>query len=174
MNIVLKSKRFNTQQQWVEVWDNIEKYVTRAEMESAEQAVLADMKEKLSAFKKPIYGYSAGKDSIVLAELCRKADVDVGVMSITGLEYPAFDRWARENKPSGVEIISTGQDLEWLGSHPSCFLRHRGVNSDMQTRLNRQIQHRFYDKVGADVILLGRRKADGNYGGRNRSNIYIP
>lgn len=172
MNRIIGRKKFSKHEDWLKVYKNPEAYVSLAEVQEAEAAALKDIKSKLQRFSKPIYGYSGGKDSIVLAELCRKAGVNVGVMSITELEYPAFDKWVREHIPANVKLISTGQDLDWLKKHPKRFLYKKEDRTDVQSPENRKIQHRFYDEYGADVILLGRRKADGNFSGKNGSNIY--
>lgn len=64
------------------------------------------------------YAWSAGKDSLVLGEICEKAGIDQSVLVRCNLEYPAFIAWIEQNKPSGLEIINTGQDMEWLKKHP--------------------------------------------------------
>lgn len=167
----LGRKQSSKNADWLEVYRNIERYVSLEEVLEAEERTLAEMTRILSGYKRPIYAYSAGKDSIVLAELCRKAGVDVGVMSITSLEYPEYQKWIDEHAPKGVEMVNTGQDLEWLSRNLHWFLPLKD-DPDRQSPVNIRIQHNFYDSHGADIILLGRRKADGNYVGRNGSNIY--
>ena len=43
---------------------------------------------------------------------------DQSVLVRCNLEYPAFIAWIEQNKPSGLEVVNTGQDMEWLKKHP--------------------------------------------------------
>lgn len=168
---VLGRKYSNTNEEWLEVFNNIERYISYDEVQRAKERALKEMAATMAEFKNPIYAYSGGKDSIVLADLCMQVGVKTGVMSITELEYPAFRQWIEKNVPDGVELVSTGQDLQWLAKHPDRFLCYWD-GGDKQSPVNIGVQHSFYDKSGADVILLGRRKADNNYVGKGGSNIY--
>lgn len=171
MKIVLKRKQNSSNADWLRVFRNIEKYVSRTEVEAAADKTMSEMSRTLSEYRRPIYAYSGGKDSIVLADLCRNVGVNVGVMAVTGMEYPAFERWLAKNLPQGVRTVSTGQTLEWLKMHPERFIFQPAAGTDKQIPINIGVQHKFYDAYGADVILLGRRKADGNHIGFGR-NIY--
>ena len=67
--------------------------------------------------KRAAYAYSAGKDSIVLADLCEKAGISRGYFAYCDLDYPEVISWVRENKPAGVVMMRTGYGLDWLYQH---------------------------------------------------------
>lgn len=166
----LGMKQSSNNDDWLDVYYHIEDYVSKEEVKEAAERTINEIKRTTFNYHNPIFAYSGGKDSIVLADLCDKADIHVGVMSITEMEYPAFNKWLEVNCPNGVHLVSTKQNLDWLAKHQDRFLP-RKEDVDKQSPINIGVQHDFYDKYGADVILLGRRKADGNYVGRG-GNFY--
>lgn len=156
---------------WVEAIEKIESLVSLEELDALADSTIADIREKTSG-KTAAYAWSAGKDSIVLGALCEAAGVTDCMMGICNLEYPAFVEWATSNKPDKCEIINTGQDLAWLSKHPEMLFPQ---DSSTAARWFAIVQHRaqmqYFKAHGLDVIILGRRRADGNYVGRG-SNIY--
>ena len=102
---------------WKNALDHIEEAVSKKELDSLVKKTVKDIKEKCKG-KKAAYAWSAGKDSLVLGEICEKAGIDQSVLVRCNLEYPAFIAWIEQNKPSGLEVINTGQDMEWLKKHP--------------------------------------------------------
>lgn len=102
---------------WKEALLHIEDTVSKKELDSLVKKTVKDIKEKCKG-KKAAYAWSAGKDSLVLGEICEKAGIDQSVLVRCNLEYPAFIDWIEQNKPSGLEIVNTGQDIEWLKKHP--------------------------------------------------------
>lgn len=132
MKIALKRKQNSSNADWLRVFRNIEKYVSRTEVEAAADKTMSEMTCTLSEYRRPIYAYSGGKDSIVLADLCRNAGINVGVMAVTGMEYPTFERWLAKNLPQGVRTVSTGQTLDWLTMHPERFIFQSASGTDKQ------------------------------------------
>jgi hypothetical protein len=123
VNKVLKTKlaKGNSNSLWQEVFDNIEDYVSKKEVESFASDTISDIRSTIKG-KKSAYGWSAGKDSIVLDDLCRKAGMKKSVMAMTQLEFPAFVNWVLANKPEGCEIRITHHNLKWLAQHQSSML----------------------------------------------------
>lgn len=156
---------------WLEAVENIEAAVSRQELDALVDATVEDIRAKTSG-KSAAYAWSAGKDSIVLGKLCEMAGVTSSMIGVCNLEYPAFMKWVDENKPEGCEVINTGQDLEWLSKHPEMLFPQ---NSTTAARWFSIVQHRaqreYFAAHDLDIIILGRRRADGNYVGR-KSNIY--
>ena len=101
---------------WKNALDHVEETVSKKELDSLVKKTVKDIKEKRKG-KKAAYAWSAGKDSLVLGEICEKAGIDQSVLVRCNLEYPAFIAWIEQNKPSGLEVINTGQDMEWLKKH---------------------------------------------------------
>ena len=95
---------------WKNALDHIEETVSKKELDSLVKKTVKDIKEKCKG-KKAAYAWSAGKDSLVLGEICEKAGIDQSVLVRCNLEYPAFIAWIEQNKPSGLEIVNTGQAI---------------------------------------------------------------
>lgn len=155
---------------WKEALLHIEDTVSKKELDSLVKKTVKDIKEKCKG-KKAAYAWSAGKDSLVLGEICEKAGIDQSVLVRCNLEYPAFIDWIEQNKPSGLEIVNTGQDIEWLKKHPDMLFPDKSNKAAQWFHIvQHRGQERYYKEHQLDMLLLGRRKADGNYVGKG--NIY--
>ena len=77
---------------WKNALDHIEETVSKKELDSLVKKTVKDIKEKCKG-KKAAYAWSAGKDSLVLGEICEKAGIDQSVLVRCNLEYPAY-RWS--------------------------------------------------------------------------------
>jgi 3'-phosphoadenosine 5'-phosphosulfate sulfotransferase (PAPS reductase)/FAD synthetase len=156
---------------WIEAMEGIEERVLPKEIEALAATTVEDIKRK-TAGKFAAYAWSGGKDSIVLGKLCEMAGVTASMIGVCNLEYPAFMDWIDENKPENCEVINTGQNLDWLSKHPEMLFPQDSVTA---ARWFSIVQHRaqreYFKRHGLDIIILGRRRADGNYVGR-KSNIY--
>lgn len=156
---------------WLEAVAKIEELVSRADLDALVEKTVADIREVTSG-KSAAYAWSAGKDSIVLSKICEMAGITACMIGVCDLEYPAFMEWVNANKPAGCEVINTGQNLEWLAKHPEMLFPR---DSSTAARWFQIVQHRaqreYFKRHSLDMIILGRRRADGNYVGR-KSNIY--
>ena len=154
---------------WKNALDHIEETVSKKELDSLVKKTVKDIKEKCKG-KKAAYAWSAGKDSLVLGEICEKAGIDQSVLVRCNLEYPAFIAWIEQNKPSGLEVINTGQDMEWLKKHPDMLFPDKSNKAAQWFHI---VQHRgqarYYKEHQLEILLLGRRKADGNYVGKDNA-----
>lgn len=157
--------------EWIAAMANIENAISRDEIEELAGQTVEDIRTKTGG-KKAAYAWSGGKDSIVLGKLCENAGVDDCMIGVCNLEYPAFMDWVQKNKPAKCEVINTGHDLEWLAEHPEMLFPQ---NSQTAAHWFSIVQHRaqrdYFKAHGLDMIILGRRRADGNYVGR-KTNIY--
>ena len=83
------------------------------------------------------------------------------------LEYIAFLDWVEEHKPEKLEVINTGQNMEWLLKHEQMLFPQ---NSTLAAQWFHIVQHRgqakYYKAKSLDMLLLGRRRSDGNYVGK--------
>lgn len=156
---------------WLETVEKIEELVRRSDLDALVDKTVADIRAVTSG-KSAAYAWSAGKDSIVLGKICEMAGITACMIGVCDLEYPAFMEWVNANKPDECEVINTGQDLEWLTKHPEMLFPQ---NSATAARWFQIVQHRaqkeYFKRRNLDMIILGRRRADGNYVGCN-SNIY--
>lgn len=168
---MLGKKQRVTNEAWIEVLEKIEQLVTKEELDEKVRQTVEEIKAKAEG-KNAAFAWSAGKDSLVLEQICYMAGINSCVLVISNLEYKAFLEWVEAHKPADLEIINTGQDLEWLAKHQQMLFPQ---NSQIASQWFHIVQHRgqakYYKAKDLDVLLLGRRRADGNYVGKG-SNIY--
>ena len=156
---------------WLNAMKHIEELVPKSELDERVGQTVKDIMATTNG-KKAAVAWSGGKDSLVLADVCRQAGIEDSVLVVSNLEYSAFTEWVDRNKPPKLEIINTGQDIEWLVKHPQMLFPQ---DSNTAAQWFHIVQHRgqakYYKAHELDMILLGRRRADGNYIGKG-SNIY--
>lgn len=171
MEVVLGRKQAIKNEDWIEAVARIEELVPREELDELVAATIEEIRLQTEG-KKAAYAWSGGKDSLVLGEICQTAGIAECMLAVCDLEYPAFMTWTEEHKPAGLEVINTGQNLEWLKKHPEMLFPQ---DSKTASRWFSIVQHRaqakYYKEQNLDLILLGRRRADGNYCGKG-GNIY--
>ena len=155
---------------WLDAAARIEELVSRDELDAATAAALAEIRAVTDG-KKAAYAWSGGKDSLVIAQMCRDLGITDSVFVHTELEYPVFLTWCLENKPEGCEVINTGQNLDWLCKHPVMLFPDKSpVISRWFEIVQRTGIRRYFNAHNLDIIVAGHRKADGNFVGRG-SNI---
>lgn len=120
------------------------------------------------------YAWSAGKDSQALRVVCEAAGVRDCVFGMTaGLEYPAMLRFVTENMPEGLTVDLAPLDLDWLARNPEMLFPRTAAIAGRWFKL---IQHRAQDRYARarrlDRIILGRRRADGNFVGPPGQDTY--
>ena len=158
---------------FIRLWDNIEKVISRDECERMVYEAAMDIKSKVHG-KRAGYAWSGGKDSIALQVVCELAGVHLSVIGLSKeIEYPHYLRWIYDNKPSGCISWDAGIGYDWLLKHPHMVFPE---SSELMAKWYALIQHQaqacFYQDAKLDVILLGRRTQDGNYTGGRGTNIY--
>lgn len=167
----LGRKQRITNESWLEAVATIESAVSEEALGELVAATIEDIRAK-TAGKKAAYAWSAGKDSIVLGKLCEAAGVTDCMIGVCDLEYPAFAAWIEANKPAGCEVINTHQGLDWLARHPEMLFPQNSAAAGRWFSIVQHRAQRIYAKAhNLDLIILGRRRADGNYVGRG-TNIY--
>ena len=156
---------------WIAAMADIESAVTREEIDELAALTVEDIKSKTTG-KNAAYAWSGGKDSIVLGKLCELAGVKDCMIGVCDLEYPAFMAWIQKHKPKKCEVINTHQDLDWLAQHPEMlFPRDSQTAARWFSIVQHRAQREYFKAHELDMIILGRRRADGNYVGR-KTNIY--
>jgi 3'-phosphoadenosine 5'-phosphosulfate sulfotransferase (PAPS reductase)/FAD synthetase len=118
------------------------------------------------------YGWSGGKDSLALEYVCDLAGITDCVLAISDLEHPEFLQWVTAHMPDGLTVLSTGQDLAWLRDHPNMLFPQGPYGPRWFSIVNHRGQERYYRDQNLDVLLLGRRRVDGNYCGPAGARLY--
>lgn len=165
MKSALKSRASNTQEQWMEVWTNYDKYVSLEHIRELEKRTVSEMIEVTDG-KRCAYAYSGGKDSVALSLLCNKAGICNGVSAISSLFFDISIEHIKRTLPEGVRLVDTGQDMEWLFENQERFL----FNDDMFRWYkigHLKAQKEFYQEMNLDLMLKGKRKQDGNNIGKD-------
>lgn len=158
-------------EEWLAAVASIEETVSQQEIDELTAATINEIQKRIGE-NKAAYAWSGGKDSIVLGHICEQAGVSASLIGVCNLEYPAFMRWIEDNKPDCCEVINTGQDLEWLATHQwMLFPENSGVAARWFAIVQHAAQRKYFQEHEVNILLLGRRKADGNFVGRG-DNIY--
>ncbi len=168
---MLGRKQNINNEEWFEAVFNIEKTVRREEIEKLTELTVCEIKRNTKGLNSA-YAWSGGKDSIVLGDICQKAGIDNCMTGVCNLEYPEFLKWIKVNKPKSCVIINTGQDIHWLSKNQNMlFPKESGTASKWFSIVQHKAQRKYVKENNIDVLLLGRRKADGNFVGKGK-NIY--
>ena len=170
-NSVLGRKQRVSNSDWFEVMQKIESIVTKKELDKKVGQTVKDIKVTTEG-KRAAFAWSGGKDSLVLEQICYLAGITECVLVICDVEYREFLAWVTDHMPEKLEVIDTGQNLEWLTEHQQMLFPQ---NSNIAAQWFHMVQHRgqakYYKARELDMLLLGRRRADGNYVGKG-TNIY--
>lgn len=119
------------------------------------------------------FAWSGGKDSVALEYVARVAGVSDSVLGICDLEYPAFLAWVTVHMPGRLEVINTGLDLDWLADHQEMlFPQSSAVAAHWFAMVQHKAQRKFCRDNDVEVLILGRRRDDGNFVGRCGENFY--
>lgn len=162
----LGRKQTSRNEDWLYALNHIEDLISEDEVaEYAESAISEIMREAKG--KKTAYGWSGGKDSIVLAELCKKAGITTGFFAYSPLDYPDFVNWCLKNKPDGVIPMNTGYDLEWLSHHQELLFAEGRIGQRWHQINQRGPFSRMFFDNHLDMLIVGHRVIDGNVCGEN-------
>ena len=115
---------------------------------------------------------SGGKDASVMYSVAEWAGVTQGILVATQLEFTFFDEWVA-TLPAAIEVDRVPLDIVWLKEHPRLLFPHE-KRLEYQWTMNR---HRgrfqpYADATGVKLILLGRRRDDGNNVPRTEDGYY--
>lgn len=164
---MLGRKQSSQHEDFVEAMQTIERWVSRADLDRLVDQTVTEIRRHCTGTS-AAFAWSGGKDSIALEHVAQLAGIHECVLVMSELEYPDFLRWTTNNMPARLEVVSTGQDLDWLAAHPEMLFPR---TSAIAGRWFKQVQHtgqeRYYRRRGLDGLLVGRRKADGNFVGEN-------
>lgn len=159
-------KQSSSNQAWIEAKNAIQELISAEELKELTCKVVAEI-EEMTQGKKVAYAYSGGKDSIVLGHICEQVGIMDAMIGLCDLEYPAFLTWIEAHGPKTLTKINTGLDLTWLAKHQEMLFPQDSIKT---ARWFAMVQHKaqaqYYKDNGLDLILLGRRTADGNYVGK--------
>lgn len=133
----------------------------------------ARLRRSVAPYGPVAFGWSGGKDSQALRIVAAAAGVTDCCLVITDLEYPAFLAWATDHMPWGLSVVNVGLDLAWLAAHPEMiFPRDARQAGRWFSRVQSAGLRRYCQRERVGVLLLGRRRADGNFVGPAGADRY--
>lgn len=162
----IPKKQRATHEQFADVWANIAGLVSKVEIENLVDRTVEDIR-RVTRGRRVAFAWSGGKDSQALEIVCRAAGVEPCVMAISDLEWPAFLAWVTDHMPPGLEILAQRDvNLDWLAKNPRyLFPRSSAEDAEWFKRVQWRAQERYYEKERLEMLIMGRRKADGNFMG---------
>lgn len=169
----LGRKQSLTRDNWQLVADNIDQVVPRAELDALIDRSITHLRD-YSRGKHIAYGWSAGKDSIVMRWLIDQADLQwPSFITFTEtLEYPAFVEWANTHAPDGLQTMTAPLNHAWLRDNPHMlFPQDATTNNKWMQRVQRWGWTQYNREHQPDAIALGKRTHDGNNVGPKGSNV---
>jgi 3'-phosphoadenosine 5'-phosphosulfate sulfotransferase (PAPS reductase)/FAD synthetase len=160
----LAKKQVTSQEEWLAAREALA-LLPPPDLEAVVERTVREIREQVRG-RKVAFAWSGGKDSLVLEGLMRAVGIKECVLVVTNLEYPAFYAWSANHMPDDLEIINTGQDLVWLKAHPrQLFPKMAGDAAVWMRGVQWAGQTSYFHKHALDMLLTGRRRADGNYVG---------
>ena len=170
MRQVLGRKSTSKNSDWLKALANIQSLVSEQEVDDAVNNAVDDIKT-VCAGKEVAYGWSGGKDSMVLRYICEKAGIKKSFLGLSELDFPEFRQWCLQNAPAGCTIIETPRTYQFLKEHPNCLFpnhKDRDAGSTMLIYGPQWTFKRYFELYPeTDIILVGHRTLDGNIPGRS-------
>ena len=166
---VLGRKQRSTHEDWLDVLANIEQYVSKAEIDTLIERTAADIRKVIGSGDGVAFAWSGGKDSQAVRFVMESNGIATQcLLGMCNLEYPAFLQWATDNMPADLEIVNTGQDLNWLAAHPEMlFPQNATIAAKWFHMVQHTAQERYFKKYNLRMLIMGRRRLEGNYVGEN-------
>lgn len=169
---MLGKKKTQSNEDFKAMHHNSTTIISKDHIDKLTDKTIIDIANKTKGLK-VAYAWSGGKDSLVLGSLCERGGINDCVLVRNDLEFPEFMEWIENNKPKNLFIYNTGHDLEWLSKNTDMlFAKNSKVASKWYQITQINGQNKYYKMKNLDMIILGRRKKDGNYVGKNGSNVY--
>lgn len=162
---LLGRKQRSSHEDWLRSWEHIRARPDTARARELVETAAGHVRRRVRGLDRVAYGWSGGKDSQGLRVVMEAAGVTDAVLVISGLEYPAFLGWATDEMPWSLTIeCRDGLDLRWLAAHPRMLFPTSAADA---SRWFAQLQHAgqraYARRERLDLLVLGRRGADGNY-----------
>lgn len=158
---MLKKQAIRDNGVWLQAFEHCTETWSYAETEHMADAVIERIIDVSKGYSRIAYGWCAGKDSIVLADIIERADIDCKPMMWRGInEWPDMRRWIDANAPEGIQFNTVDKfTFDYLNRHPRVLFCQDGTRTEWMkekwTRMKRDLK-------GYDLFITGRRIQDGN------------
>ena len=137
---MLGKKHETTNADWIRALDECTEIYSREHIHLRKKEVIQKITSICSSYDKIAFGYSAGKDSLVIADIMANSGiVSTPIMWITPLQYPIMTRWIDDNKPNGTQIVTMNYgDYEFLEKHPKMLFTQGTIQQWMSLKWKEQ------------------------------------
>lgn len=176
---VLKSKKYykpSDEKIWLAVYQQPFNYVSEDLLEQFVDKAKLRIKYAIRKLGSKFgFSWSGGKDSNVVCHLLNSFDYEHGLYVAPSryFEYPSFLDYTERTKPSFIETVKPGYNLEWLRKNPSVLWFDRWLDdhkdkSKKATTCHKWFikkynsQHEYFHKHKLSFLVMGRRNLDGN------------
>lgn len=156
----LKAKHYNTQSEWMYVWNHYDEIRTKAQIEELIAETVAEIHAVCDG-KNAAYAWSGGKDSIALQIVCEDAGIKKGFCAYNPLYFSESINFFITHKPDGIVLYDSGEDVNWLAEHPA-FLFPKGGSLRWNVRTHLKYQPIYCKENNIDILMMGKRSQDGN------------
>lgn len=177
MRQMLGKKQISQSSDWQYVWDHIQEFVTVEHIRKKTHETVERLKAIITkrGYKRVGYGWSGGKDSLVMHEIIKLSNIPVvkGVCILYETEYPEMVMWLREHAPADCEFRKTNKfTLKQLNENPELLFPNKPKYIAAYNPPRWVVQNQFRGDYSLDVLITGRRCIDGNFCG-SKENDYI-
>lgn len=167
----LKRKHNNAQSSWEDGYNRSTDLYSESHMRSRMLQAAERIASHPVDVDKMFYGWSGGKDSVVLQRVCEIAGVKKSVLGICDrqFEFPAMHDFCIENKPPMCDVYTAAISYDFLENNPKYLFPYK--YRDRRALHPRLVIHASWEycrkKNGCETLLLGHRVKDGNICGDN-------
>lgn len=164
---MLGKKHTSKQEDWIKAWNSCTDMYSKEYIDNITDKAIGRLEEAIKTYDIDInrlgYGWSGGKDSLVVGDILRKSKYKYkGFCTLYPLYFKSFEKYCLKNKPSDVEIFYNNRyDFEFMNNNEK-FLFNRKEKFYEWSQLSRPIENKFYKNNNLDLVIFGRRILDGN------------
>lgn len=160
---IIGRKQTSKQSDWLYVYNNIDKIISEDHIKRLENEAIEWITQTVIGTKY-FYGWSAGKDSLVLEPILKKAGISGGVCFVTQLEYNDYIEYIERNIPDDVKLVVVPFDMEWLAENPHYLFPECGkLHTQFFSMVQRDHLNKYFYDGNYDQMILGHRRQDGNH-----------
>lgn len=149
-------------------WDHIQELVPEAHVQAKARATIETLRQLAQGHTVGV-AWSGGKDSQALRTLVELSGIPAQYFQI--LVQPEFEFTAQEefyaaNRPAGCDVVRLDRGLEWVLAYPRRLFPNQPALYTAWSSPKWQAQHAWAAEHGVDLLLMGRRRQDGNNTGK--------
>lgn len=168
---MLGKKHTSNQEDWIKAWDDCIKIYSKDYINNLTEKSIQRFYNAVDKFNidtsRMGYGWSGGKDSLVLGDILNKTvfgkDLK-GFCVLYPLYFDSFIKYCEKNKPYNVDTYFFKKyDEKFINENPQfLFNENESMYNHYWGQLSRSVENDFYDNNNLDLIIFGRRTIDGN------------